>query len=67
MPTWLTAKEAMDYLRVSKATFYRLIRAGKITVYALDGTDDKRYRQDDLDALLKPLPKGQDVDEEADD
>lgn len=56
MPNWLTAKEAMHYLKVSKATFYRLIKAGKIPVYALDGTDDKRYRQDDLDSLLKPVP-----------
>lgn len=55
MPTWLTAKEAMAYLKVSKATFYRLVKAGKIQAYALAGTDDKRYRESELDALLEPV------------
>lgn len=55
MPRWMTAKEAMEYLRVSKATFFRLVKAGKIPAYALSGTDERRYREEDLDALLTPL------------
>lgn len=57
MPGWMTAKEAMEYLRVSRATFYRLINAGKITPYQLEGTDDKRYKREELDQLLTPVPK----------
>jgi len=59
MPTWLTAKQAMEYLKVSKATFYRLVKAGKIQAYSLAGTDEKRYRESELDALLEPVPTEQ--------
>ncbi len=57
-PVWMTPKQAMEHLRISKATFYRMVRDGRIIPYALAGTDDKRYRQDELDTLLAPLPKG---------
>lgn len=53
-PVWFTPKEAMAYLKVSKSTFYKLVREGRLTPYVLAGTDDKRYRQGDLDALLTP-------------
>lgn len=54
MTVWLTPKEAMAYLKVSKSTFYKLVRQGRICGYTLTGTDDKRYKQDELDALLTP-------------
>lgn len=57
-PVWMTPKEAMNYLKVSKATFYRMVKDGRIVAYVLTGTDEKRYRQDELDALLSPAPKG---------
>lgn len=58
LPVWMTAKEAMAYLRISKATFYKLVREGRIRPYLLEGTDEKRYRQDELDKLLKPVEPG---------
>lgn len=64
MPVWLTPKQAMEYLKVSKATFYRMVKDGRITAYALAGTDDKRYRQDELDSLLTPIPREQVSDSE---
>lgn len=57
MPTWLTGKEAIAYLNVSKPTFYRLVKEGKITPYYLPGVADPRYKQEDLDALFTPAPK----------
>lgn len=54
---WLTPKEAMGYLKVSRSTFYRMIRSGRIIAYNLAGTDEKRFRQDELDALLTPAPR----------
>lgn len=56
---WMTANQAMEYLQVSRSTFYRLIKAGKITAYALDGTDDKRYKRDELDGLFKAISEPQ--------
>lgn len=57
MTVWLTPKEAMAYLKVSKSTFYKLVREGRVTAYTLAGTDDKRYKQEELDALLTPAPR----------
>lgn len=54
--SWLKPKEAIEYLGISKATFYRMVKDGRITAYALAGTDDKRYKLEELDRLLTPLP-----------
>lgn len=51
---WMTTKEAMEYLRVSRSTLYRLVRNGKVTRYALDGTDEGRFKREELDLLLTP-------------
>jgi excisionase family DNA binding protein len=63
VPIWLAAKEAMEYLRISKATFYRMVRDGRITAYQIAGTSEKRYQQEELDRLLTPIPKDQVGDE----
>lgn len=54
---WFKANDAAKYLGVSRSTFYRLIREGRITVYQIEGTDEKRYRRDQLDSLLTPAPQ----------
>lgn len=54
---WLTGKEAITYLRVSKPTFYRLVKEGKITAYVLPGMKDPRYKQEEIDGLFTPAPK----------
>lgn len=56
---WMTPKEAMGYLKVSRSTFYRMLRDGRLTAYHLAGTDEKRIRQEDLDALLTPVTRGE--------
>lgn len=52
---WMTPKEAMAYLKVSRSTFYRMLGAGQLKPYQIAGTDKKRYRLEDLEALLTPV------------
>lgn len=61
MATWLTGKEAATHLRVSRPTFYRLVREGTITAYVIPTVSDPRYKQEELDALLTPALRG-DID-----
>lgn len=58
---WLTVKEAAEYLRVSRATLYRMISDGRVKAYELPGSARKRFKRDELDALFTPVPK---VDEQ---
>jgi excisionase family DNA binding protein len=49
----LTSKEAMEYLSMSKATFYRYIKNGKIPQH---GLDQKRYfKQSELNNVIKRI------------
>jgi excisionase family DNA binding protein len=59
-----TAQEAMAYLRVSKSSFYRLLRAGVLKAYELPFAG-KRFRKEDMDAALRPIDPGE-VEEEED-
>ena len=58
MPTWLTGKEAMEHLRVSKPTFYKLVKESRITPYTIPGVADPRYSREELDAMLLPMKRG---------
>jgi excisionase family DNA binding protein len=49
---WLTAWEAMDYLKVSKATLNRLCVSGRLPCYRLGERGTRRFRGSDLDALM---------------
>lgn len=51
--TWLSPKQAAEYLDVSESTIYRLTKAGKLKAYKIGGL--RRYRRDELDAALEPL------------
>lgn len=51
---WLTAPEAQDYLKVSKATLYNLMKDGRLPFYYIKGTRQRRLKQTDLEALLEP-------------
>lgn len=51
--TWLSPKQAAEYLDVSESTIYRLTRAGKLKAYKIGGL--RRYRRDELDAALEPV------------
>lgn len=51
---WLTAPEAREYLKVSKATLYNLMKDGRLPFYYIAGTRQRRVKRSDLDALLQP-------------
>lgn len=62
---WLTVPEAQAYLKVSKPTIYNLMRDGRLPFYYIAGTRQRRVKQTDLDALLRP-GRPEDVDDEDD-
>jgi len=49
----LTTREAADQLHVSKATLYRLTRAGLLPSVRLSPRGQLRFRVEDLDALIQ--------------
>ena len=49
----LTPKEAMEYLSMSRATFYRYVKDGKIPQYGLDGR--RYFKQSELDNAIKRI------------
>ena len=51
---WMTVAEAMAYLRVSRATLYRLSADGRLPYYTVGSARDRRFRRRDLDAALLP-------------
>lgn len=51
---WLTPVEAQNYLKVSKATLYNLMKDGRLPFFYIAGTHQRRVRQNDLAALLQP-------------
>jgi excisionase family DNA binding protein len=52
-PALLTFKEAMDFLRVSRSTLYRLMWSGQLRGYKV-GSAWRFYHQDLLDAVATP-------------
>lgn len=62
MPTWLTVDQAAQHLQVSRATFYRMIADGRITAYEIPGSKRKRFKLEELDAILTPAPKEESQD-----
>jgi len=65
MTRWLTEQQAAEYLQVSRSTLWRWAKAGRLPVYRAPGSDKlKRYRQEDLDAMLEPIDPAADADEE---
>jgi excisionase family DNA binding protein len=51
---WLTVPEASDYLKVSKATIYNLMKDGRLPFFYIAGTRQRRVKRDDLNGLLEP-------------
>jgi len=52
-PALLTFKEAMDFLRVSRSTLYRLMWSGQLRGYKVESAW-RFYHQDLLDAVATP-------------
>jgi excisionase family DNA binding protein len=51
-PGWYGLKGAAAYLGMSRATLKRLVRRGRLRGYRPAGLRCRRYRREDLDALL---------------
>ena len=60
---WFTVDEAAEYLRVSRRTIYELTRADKLPAYLLGKQRHRRFRRDDLDAVLRPQTSRRQLDE----
>ena len=54
VPEWLTVTEAAAYLRVHRTTIYAYCDRGLLPFYELRGGGGRRFRPEDLDALLEP-------------
>jgi excisionase family DNA binding protein len=54
MREWLTLREAAAYLKVGVSTLYRWMDEGTLRYYELESGGGRRFRREDLDALLKP-------------
>ena len=54
VPTWLTAREAAQYLNVKVRTILLWARQGRVKAYALTGTQRRiwRFLHADLDAIV---------------
>jgi excisionase family DNA binding protein len=52
-PALVTFKEAMEFLRVSRSTLYRLMWSGQLRGYKV-GSAWRFYHQDLLDAVATP-------------
>lgn len=66
VPEWLTPGEAAKYLKVDRTTIYRWCDAGLVRFYALRSGRGRRFKREDLDALLKGgAPREGDQDGEA--
>lgn len=53
MPEWLTVAEAARYLRVHRTTIYAWCDEGRLPFYELESGGGRRFKREDLDALLK--------------
>jgi excisionase family DNA binding protein len=53
---WLTIQEAMQKLRVSRATIYRWAKAGRVTIHQL-GPRSSRISREDIERLEREAPK----------
>ncbi len=54
---WMTIKEAMAYLKVSRRTIYNLCDSGKLPFYTLGEGGIRRFKRSDLDRVLIPGKK----------
>jgi excisionase family DNA binding protein len=52
---WLSTKEAARHLGVSVPTLNRWVRRRRVRFYVLEANGRRRFRRQDLDALLRPF------------
>lgn len=49
---WLSINDAAEFIGVSRATLYTYMSDGRLPFYYIKGSNQRRIRQSDLDALL---------------
>jgi len=54
MQELFTTEEAMGYLKISRATLYRLMQSGQLTAHTLGEGGSLRFKFGDLQACLQP-------------
>lgn len=54
LPEWLTVDQAAKYLKVHRTTIYDLCDRGVLPYFELKGARGRRFKREDLDALLEP-------------
>jgi len=54
VPEWLTIQEAADYLKVNVSSIYRWCDEGRLPFYELESGGGRRFKAEDLDAMLRP-------------
>jgi excisionase family DNA binding protein len=57
VPDWLTVKEAAEYLKVGRKSIYRFCDSGLLPYYELKSGGGRRFKREDLDALLEARGK----------
>lgn len=55
---WLSIPEATKYLGVSRGTLYNYMNDGRLPFYYIKGTNQRRLKKSDMDALLIPGKPG---------
>lgn len=50
--TWFTIAEACEYVRFSKPTLYAHMKSGRLPYYRAGDTNQRRFKREDLDALM---------------
>lgn len=49
---WMSIAEVMKYLGVSRATLYTYMNDGRLPFYYIKGTNQRRIKRSDVDALM---------------
>lgn len=52
MTTWLTRREASDYVRVSEKMIAQVVKRGELPAYAIGSGAQYRLRAEDIDKWL---------------
>ncbi len=61
MDEYVTIKEAVEVTKISRATLYRMVEQGKLTIYKVGGGKKTYLKREELQNLFAPgeykLPK----------
>lgn len=49
---WYTIEESGNYLRISSRLVYQLLQEGQLTAYRVGSGGHRRFKQEDLDAVM---------------